>query len=43
MDGSELKINLQNKKWFLNCSYNPEKNTSTNHLEIASKSISLLY
>ena len=28
-----VKIDLRKRKWFLNCSYNPNKNLLSNHLE----------
>ena len=28
-----VEINLRKRKWFLNCSYNPNKNLISNHLE----------
>ena len=28
-----VEINLRKRKWFLNCSYNPNKNLNSNHLE----------
>ena len=28
-----VEINLRKRKWFLNCSYNPNKNLTSNHLE----------
>ena len=30
---TSIEINLRKRKWFLNCSYNPNKNLISNHLE----------
>ena len=34
-----VEIILHKKKWFINCSYNPNKNNIKNHLEIISKAL----
>ena len=34
-----VEINLYNKKWLINCSYNPHKNNIENHLDIISRSL----
>ena len=34
-----VETNLYNKKWLINCSYNPHKNNTENHLDIISRSL----
>ena len=34
-----IEINTRNKKWFLVCTYNPNKNLISNHLEEISKNL----
>ena len=34
-----VEIILHKKKWLINCSYNPNKNSIKNHLEIISKAL----
>ena len=34
-----VEINLYNKKWLINCSYNPHKSSIENHLDIISRSL----
>ena len=34
-----VEIKLYNKKWFINCSYNPHKNNIENLLDIISRSL----
>ena len=42
IEGFSVEINLQgNKKWLLNCSYNPKKVQISNHLVELSKSTDL--
>ena len=33
IESISVEINLRKRKWFLNCSYNPNKNRISNHLE----------
>ena len=33
VETTSVEINLRKRKWFLNCSYNPNKNFISNHLE----------
>ena len=36
-----VELNLRNGKWLVNCSYNPHKNSISNHLDRISKSLDL--
>ena len=37
-----MEINLRNKTWLINCSYNPKKTSLSNHIAALSKSLDLL-
>ena len=36
IEGFYIELNLRNDKWLLNCSYNPRKNSTGNHLKALS-------
>ena len=36
IEGFNIELNLRNDKWLLNCSYNPHKNNTGNHLKVLS-------
>ena len=36
IEGFYIELNLRNDKWLLNCSYNPRKNSTENHLKALS-------
>ena len=38
-----VEINLYNKKWLINCSYNPHKNNIGSHLNVITKTLDTYY
>ena len=38
-----VEINLHNKKWLINCSYNPHKNNIGSHLNVITKALDTYY
>ena len=41
LEGMFIKLNFRKKKWLLSCSYNPNFNTTTDHLEILRRNLYL--
>ena len=41
IEGMIIELNFRKKKWLLICSYNPNFNTNTDHLEILRKNLDL--
>ena len=41
IEGIFIELNFRKKKWLLSCSYNPNKNTITDHLEILRRNLDL--
>ena len=41
IEGIFIELNFPKKKWLLSCSYNPNKNTITDHLEILRRNLDL--
>ena len=41
IEGIFIELNLRKKKWLLSCSFNPNKNTITDHLEILRRNLDL--
>ena len=41
IEGIIIELNFRKKKWLLSCSYNPNFNTNTDHLEILRKNLDL--
>ena len=39
IESLSVEINLKNRKWFLNCSYNPHRNSISSHLECINRVI----
>ena len=41
LEGMFIKLNFRKKNWLLSCSYNPNFNTTTDHLEILRRNLYL--
>ena len=41
IEGIFIELNFRKKKWLLSCSYNPNKSTITDHLEILKRNLDL--
>ena len=41
IEGIFIELNFRKKKWLLSCSYNPNRNTITDHLEILRRNLDL--